>query len=416
VNAPARPDKADLANQLVRAEKDEVARGIRRLLGTPIVHEAHDPETFTLLRARRDPLAKWFEYYCGWTLTVEPRLGYARLAKVRAHADGRRPARRERSGRAPFDRRRYTLLCVVAAELLATPVTTIGLLATRVERATAVDPVVPDFDTAKRSERLAYVDVLRHLERVRALEVQDGSTEAYVESADAKVLYRVDATLLLRLLAAPTGPSSIAPPPEEIGDRFDVLLGRLTDEPRYGGDDRSEAQHTLRLRHAVFRRLLDDPVVHRDELTDAELGYLTSPTGRRLLRDAAEQAGMVLEERAEGWLLVDPDGVATDTRFPDDGHAGVAALVLLDVLLAAPGGLTDEQLVVEAEGVLRREPRWAQAYRTDDGAARLAADAVEVLASFGLARREHGVVEARPAAARYALTGVTTRSSGKDPR
>lgn len=112
---------------------------------------------------------------------------------MRGDADGRRPARRERSGRAPFDRRRYTLLCVVAAELLAIPVTTIGLLATRVERATAVDPVVPAFDTAKRSERLAYVDVLRHLERVRAVEVQDGSTEAYIDSAEAKVLYRVGA-------------------------------------------------------------------------------------------------------------------------------------------------------------------------------------------------------------------------------
>jgi hypothetical protein len=38
-----------------------------------------------------------------------------------------------------FDRRRYMLLCVVVAELLLVPVTTIGLLADRVVQATVAD-------------------------------------------------------------------------------------------------------------------------------------------------------------------------------------------------------------------------------------------------------------------------------------
>jgi len=193
---------SQLANQLVIAEKEEVAQGIRQLLATPLVTERSHPETFDLVRRRREPIRKWFDYYCGWTLTVEPRLGYARLVKVRVAADPGRPARRLRSGRAPFDRRRYVLLCVVAAELLATPVTTVGLLADRVTRASGTDEVVTTFDTASRSERMAFVDVLRLLESYGVLEVIDGSTEAFVDSSDAKVLYQVDATLLLRRCAS----------------------------------------------------------------------------------------------------------------------------------------------------------------------------------------------------------------------
>ena len=197
-----------LDNQLVTAEREEVAHGIRRLLAAPLITERSQPEAFDLVRRRRDPIRQWFDYYCGWTLTVEPRLGYARLVKVRAVTDPTRPARRLRSGRTPFDRRRYALLCVVAAELLAVPVTTIGLLADRVSRATAADDVVPAFDTAIRGERMAFVDVLRVLESYGAVEVVDGTTEAFVDSAEAKVLYRIDATLLLRLLAAPVGVDS----------------------------------------------------------------------------------------------------------------------------------------------------------------------------------------------------------------
>ncbi len=207
---------SNLSNQLVIAERDEVARGIRIMLASPLIHERGAPESFDLLRRRREPIRKWFDYYCGWSLVVEPRLGYARLAKVRPMADASRPPRRHRSGRAPFDRRRYVLLCVAAAELLSVPVTTIGLLADRVTRAMATEPVLADFDASARGERMAFVDALRMLEHLGALEVLDGATESFVDSVEAKVLYRVDATLLMRLLAAPTGVSQLAIPVDEV--------------------------------------------------------------------------------------------------------------------------------------------------------------------------------------------------------
>jgi uncharacterized protein (TIGR02678 family) len=409
---------SNLANQLVIAEREEVARAIRLLLATPLISARTAPETFDLVRRRRDPVEKWFDYYCGWSLVVEPRWGYARLAKVRVATDPTRPARRHRAGRAPFDRRRYTLMCVVAAELLAIPVTTIGLLADRVVQACASDPALPRFDTSSRAERMAFVDALRLLESFGAVEVVDGATDAYVDSAAAKVLYRVDATLLMRLPAAPVGASQVVVPADEVPLRFPELLTRLSRERRYGDtdDEVSDVRRNLRLRHSVFRKLVEDPVVHRDELTPAELAYLESPTGGQLLRRAADQAGFLVEERAEGVMLVDPDGLATDSRFPDDSsNAKVAALLLLDGIASAPGPVAVEQLHSEADALLSRFPKWAKGYRGENGSGRLVADALDVLVSFGLVRAGGGVVRARPAAARYAVTRTSTDDVEDEP-
>ena len=400
---------SSLTNQLVLAEREDVARGIRLLLANPLMSERASPESFDLVRRRREAIRQWFDYYCGWALIVEPRLGYARLVKVRAAADPSRPARRPRAGRAPFDRRRYVLLCLAAAELLAVPVTTIGLLADRVRHASATDPVVAAFDSASRAERMAFVDVLRLLELYGVLEVVDGSTDSFVESATAKVLYRIDSTLLLRLLAAPVGPSQLAVPADEVPLRLGELLGLIARERRYGrtaGDGAdivpaSDVQRNLWLRHSIFRRLADDPVLYLDDLSAEERAYLASPTGRQLLRRAADQGGFAVEERAEGVLLIDAEGLATDSRFPDDaGTAKVAALLLLDGIESTA---TIEQLRISAGELLARFPRWAKSYRDENGPAQLVSDAMAVLTGFGLVSVAGGLVQARPAAARYAV-------------
>lgn len=405
---------SSLTNQLAIAERDEVSRGIRLLLATPLISERGAPESFDLVRRRRELIKKYFEYYCGWSLVVEPRLGYARLTKVRAATDPSRPARRHRSGRAPFDRRRYVLLCVVVAELLSVPVTTIGLLADKVSRASGTDRALAGFDTASRAERMAFVDVLRWLESYGALEVVDGSTDSYVDSAAAKVLYRVDTTLLMRLLAAPVGLSQLAVPLAEVAVRFDELLSIVSRERRYGAVTEqsgalpvSDTQRNLWLRHSIFRKLIDDPVVYLDDLSADERSYLASPTGRQLLRRAAEQGGFLLEERAEGIMLVDPDALATDSRFPDDAsNAKVAALQLLDSI--GTTALTIEQLQRAATTLLSRFPRWARGYRGEDGPMQLVSDALEVLSGFGLVRVESGLVHPLPAATRYALSAIRT--------
>ncbi|MGW0316085.1 TIGR02678 family protein [Streptomyces flavidovirens] len=414
-----------LANQLVAAERQDVARAIRLLLAKPLITERSDAAVFDIIRRRQEPLTKWFDYTCGWSLVVESRRGYARLLKVRHTPDASRPARRLRSGRAPFDRRRYILLCTVAAELLAVPVTTIGLLAGRVIQAMAADPALPAFDTTSRTERMAFVDVLRLLESYGALQVLDGTTETFVDSEQAKVLYRIDATLLMRLPSAPIGPSRLAVPPEQITGRFNDLLHDLVRERRYGeapahtttrSDQAavSDTQRNLWLRHSILRRLFDDPVLYREDLSDGEETYLASPTGRQILRRAAEQAGFVLEERAEGFLLIDPDALATDATFPDDSStARIAALLLLEQITNPAGSATPEQLTAAASDLLRRFPQWAKAYQSTDGAGRLADDACTVLADFHLIHRHAGRVLARPAAWRYRATATQTPSPSR---
>jgi uncharacterized protein (TIGR02678 family) len=387
-----------LGNQLARQEIEEVSRGIRLLLARPLLTNEHDADGFDLVRRRRDPIARWFDYYCGWRLFVEPRVGYARLSKITQTPDPTRPARRLRSSKAPFDRRRYTLLCVVAAELLSGPVTTIGLLADRVVQATAADADLPSFDPARRDERSAYVDVLKFLERQGSVRPVDGTTESYLDHADAKVLYQVDTTLLVRLLAAPVPPSTVD------------TLADLVAERRYGDENASETQRNLWLRHTIMRRLVDDPVVYRKDLTEAQLGYLVSPTGRRIVHQGIAQAGFLLEERAEGLLLVDTDGIATDLKFPDDsGHAKVAALVLLD-RLTAEHEVPQQELTEEAAGLLTRFGNWAKAYQTEGGPHRLAQDGIDVLVAFGLAERANDTVRALPAAARYTVERIGMRA------
>ncbi|MEV1000443.1 TIGR02678 family protein [Nonomuraea sp. NPDC050202] len=416
---------SSLANQLVRAEKEEIARAIRTLLGRPLVSRHDDPAAFDLIRKRRGPLIQWFDYFCGWRLIVEPRQGYARLVKTGPPGPrtASRPARRRRTTRAPFDRRRYTLLCLCSAELLTSPVTTIGMLAQRVVQAAAVEPDVPAFDPVRNEERAAFVDAVKLLEHYGAVTAMDGVTEAYLGDEDAKVLYRVDTTRVIRLLAAPVPPSRVAAapaPPSGAGAapvaasaeaQGTGVPAELTAEARYGGDEPTGTQRTLWARHSLIRRLLDEPVVYRDELTPAQSAYAASLTGCRLLRRAAEEAGFVLEERAEGFLLVDPDAIATDTRFPDDGsHAKVAALLMLDLLVTS-GPVTAERLDAEAARLLRRFPQWARAYQSDGGGPRLAADALEVLTQFGLARRSGDQVAALPAAARYRVERAVQEDS-----
>ncbi len=198
-------------------------------------------------------------------------------------------------------------------------------------------------------------------------------------------------------------------PADEVCLRFNELLGQLTLERRYArtADDgtdavpASEAQRNLWLRHSVFRRLIDNPVLYMDDLSDEERAYITSPTGRRLVREAADQGGFILEDRADGMMFIDADAIATDSRFPDDAStAKVAALLLLDRLREP---CATEQLELAAAGLLARFPRWAKSYRDNDGPLQLVSDALVVLTGFGLVRVIDGLVYPLPAAARYAV-------------
>lgn len=400
------------SNLFAQEERRRMGRAVRLLLRHPVITSRRLPDDFALVQRMRDPLVKWFEHHCGWTLTVDSRAGYARLAKVTV-PDARRPLRRTRgSTAAPFDRRRYVLLCVAAAELLNHPVTTIGILAGQIEHACAVDAELPEFDVTEREQRRALSDVVYFLDDLGVVEIVDGNVAGFIDSVDSKALLRTDQAMLMSLLAAPQAPFKASQSLEANAATDDRIVALLA-EPRYfiRDDDESDdgrARHNRHMRHRILRRLLDDPVVHYVSLTEDERSYLTTITGRRIIHDAAEQAAMVLEERAEGLMLLDPDKIATDISFPDSGgNAKQAALLLLDALTSSDSLSTDRLHAITAD-LLDQHSGWAKSHRNDGGVARLLDESLELLAAMGLVVRTATLVTALPAAHRYRLNGVDT--------
>jgi uncharacterized protein (TIGR02678 family) len=383
----------------------ERSLAVRTLLAYPVVDSADDPDTFRQIARHAPWLAEYFETACGWALTVDLASGYGRLAKrAPAGPDVTRPLRRMRGQSAPFDRRRYQLLCLICAELVRHPVTTVGLLASAVGGTAGLE-------TGKYGERSAFVDALLVLRSWGALQVEGGEVEAFLDNDRANAILSADTARLHRLIVSAVAPSTV---PGDVD--FTEAVDRLLAEPRYQSAQDGEASEmsdearNRRARHLLARRLLDDPVVYFEDLSGIERDYASSSSGKRWLRLQARDAGLSLEERAEGMMAIDTDGVATDMRFPAPaGNAHQLALLLADRLvettLSGTRQLTrldPDQLQAEVAAIMARFPGWARGQREDGGPERLAREAVDLLVSFGLAFREpDGSVVARPALARY---------------
>lgn len=372
---------------------EERSRAIRHLLAAPLVDVDAAPDAFRLVARHQADLTAWFDTTCGWTLVVDVAAGFARLSKRAAGIDATRPLSRTRGLRQPFDRRRYELLCLVCAELVKHPVTTIGILA----------GAVGGLDTSRHAERAAFVDALRALVGWGALRPSGGEVDSFLDSEHGNAMLTADTARLHRLISSATAPSAL---PDDLGT--EAAVDALLREPRYGEaatePEAADADQRMKwVRHTLARRLLDDPVTYFDDLSPAELDYVGTTSGRKWLRDRVAEAGLELEERAEGLLAVDPDGIATDLHFPAPaGNAHQLALLLLDRLAEPPGALEAPALRRAVDAVLQRFPGWARSHRDGDGPERLAEEAVDLLVAFGLAVREDGGrVVARPALARY---------------
>ena len=394
----------------------ERSDAIKALLAQPLLDADQETDAFRLVVRHHPWLTEWFETVCGWRLAVDPGAGFARLGKRSAtRSDATRPLRRPRgSTDAVFDRRRYQLLCLVCAELVRAPVTTMGLLSQAVTAEAGLD-------SSRWGERRALVDALLVLVDRGVVTPGAADLEAYVGDRTANALLTADTTRLHQLLASARPPSGLpsSPPAAE-------AAAWLEAEPRYGtahtAPAEAEEEQRLRwVRHTLARRVLDDPVVHLADLTEAEQDYLANPSGRRWLRERVAEAGFVLEERADGLLAVDPDGVASDLTFPErTGHANQLALLLIDRLVRAqPDGtrrlvaLGVVELERELDDVLRRYPSWASGQRDGDGPRLLLGRAVDRLVAVGLCRRDSGgTVVALPAAARYRI-GEPTVTGGQ---
>lgn len=392
---------ATLDTTLQQAHDRDLARATRALLRRPLLRHGADPDGFALVRRHATELRTWFDQNCGWRLHVDTEV--ARLFKLaEPDAHGTHPAREPRTQLA-FGRRRYVLVCLALSVLeRADAQITLGRLAEGIIVAAGDERLVRagvSFELDGREERGDLVAVVRVLLELGALARVAGDEEAFLREA-GDVLYDVRRRVLAVLISSPRGPSTIA------ADDFDVRLDELTAEP----EPISEDLRTRAIRHRLTRRLLDDPVVYHDELSEAELAYLTSQRSA-LTRRIAERTGLVAEIRAEGIAMVDPRDELTDVRMPEVGTDGHVALLVTEYLAARAndgcGCPTSELHALVRRLAGEHQAYWRRSTRDPGAEIGLVEHALDRLAALRLIGRSGETVHPLAALTRFGLAAPT---------
>jgi uncharacterized protein (TIGR02678 family) len=379
----------------------ERRRALGALLQHPLLSAAgpHSAE-FALVRRHATWLREWLARNPGWSLQLDGEA--ARLRKTPADlADATRPAREPASGQ-PFSRRRYVLLCLALAALeRGDRQTTLGRLAGEIVAFAGADPALAAagmaFTLEGQDQRRDLVHVIRLLLELRVLARVHGDEQQYV-TGRGDALYNVNRPALAAMLNVRRGPSTI----DETA--LDRRLAALVDEP---AADIDEARNR-RLRSGLTRRLLDDPVVYYDELTEAERAYLASQRAF-ILTQIEEATGLIPEVRREGIALVDEGGELTDLGLPEEGTEGHLALLLAEHLAAcarADGAAAVGHTALHrhvAGLVARHRAHWRRDV-TDPGAEVVLTErTLDRLQALRLVRRTEDGVVPRLAIGRYAL-------------
>jgi len=395
-------DSRSIGRHQQRQQRDEFRSAVRALLMTPLMSPAH--EDFVAVRRQADALRDWFAREAGWTLQIE-REG-ARLFK--RPADLTDPTR----GLPGYDRRRYVLLCLACAVLeRADAQITLRLLGERLLQL-AGEPALMNrgftFTLGAQHERRELVTVCRTLLDLGVLQRVAGDEQAFVQAAgdQGDALYDVHRRALAGVLAAVRGPSTWAP--EDAPVTLDDRLHTLVDEHVSDSDE----GHRTALRHAIARRLLDDPVVYATTLEPEALGYFTNQRGAMAAR-LCEGAGLIAEQRAEGLALVDEGGALTDVAMPAEGTDAHATLLVAEYLARglrvgagkARADSTQEREIADFLGRAKDNygRYWRKSAREPGAEHELAAIAIERLEKLQLLARDGDVVRALPALARFAL-------------
>jgi uncharacterized protein (TIGR02678 family) len=349
-----------------------------------VVHR--HPAELAMVRRHAGALKSAFASLLGCPLVVESQ--FARLVKAPLTADTpSRPARRANG--APFNARMYAYLALVCAGLLAPDVGEQVLVSHLVEQLRAdaagtgisIDDTLPD-----RRNLVAAIELLVDW---GVLTETDGSVAGWGERRD-EALLTITRGLLPHLLARPL-PGDAGP------EQLWAVDPDVPEQPR----------------RSLRRRLVDNPLVRREDLSPGERDVLSRERSEltRLLDDAF---GLTLEVRAEGALAYDADDELTDVAFPGTGTVRQAALLLLDAIIDTLRPQADTEVQVDGRlvpGVLAPWPlvtecvdelaaRYARVWRQDEPG-RLQADVVALLSETALAAATEDGLVVHPAAARY---------------
>jgi uncharacterized protein (TIGR02678 family) len=347
----------------------ELTGAARALLTRPWRTAEADRPLFLLIRRHSEQLDRWFTQRLGYRLVTGT--DTARLVKS-GHIPTDRPLRT--STQRPFTAREYTLLALVLAATAAGP-DRISLrdLVLQVRSAAADADITLDGAT---SERRALVTALRWLVEHGIVRELDRSVTGYETDADA------DALLEVR------------------NDRMALLPAPALVDARSAGELLDHAMGDGTGRAALRRRLVEDPVMHTDDVAPEDWAEMRRRFGEES-RYLEEMFGLVLEARAEGVAAIDIDGGCTDVSFPAGGTTAHAALLLLEALTARHRDGADS-LVLDNEMQELLE-RYGRFWRKDVDPDSLRAEAVGLLSAMGVVTVEpDGRVRPRPVAARFA--------------
>lgn len=342
----------------------------RRLATRPLLVAEEDPETFGLIRRHEQTLDRWYTQRFGYRLQVT--VDTARLYKTTAVA-GRRPLRTTSSQPRPFSMREYTMLALALAAVAAGPrVISLRDLLTEV-RSAATDAGVTVSD--ETVDRRALVTALRWMIGHGLLTEMHERVDRYAGDAEADAVLQVRPD---RVALVPLPALARAETPQQLEDR---------------------PERTTATRQWMRARLLEEPVLYRSDLSDAEWAELR----RRLGEESdifEEMFGTHIEARAEGVAVIDPGDGMTDSRFPTGGTVGHAALLLLDRLVEADHvSMSSEEFVEEVRMLAaERRPYWSQLADDPD---RLARHILDLLEDHRLAEIDADTVRLLPAAWRY---------------
>lgn len=341
----------------------------RHLLMHPLTCDEHDPSAFRLIRRHEAELSRWFTQRLGYRLHLDA--DTARLFKTGASIT-RRPLRTS-TGR-PLTQLEYTLLALALAANAAGPsVISLRDLVDEIRSAAAEAEIDLAGDA---TERRALVTALRWMIDHGLADEMHEHVDAYATDDEADAVLRVRPDRIALMLVPATAGSESA----------DELLERA--------ERRSATRQWMRV------RLVEDPVLYRGDVTDAEWNELRRRLGEEE-RQLDEMFGLVLEARAEGVAMIDPTGVLADRRFPATGTLSHAALLLIEqTSTKGPGPIPYESVVaIVSELAVANASRWSREYveRPD----RLTRDVVNLLCDVSLADADDDSFRLLPAAARF---------------
>ncbi|MFI1109676.1 TIGR02678 family protein [Streptomyces physcomitrii] len=331
----------------------------RLLLAHPLIaSDGPHADLFPLIRRHADWLGKRFQQVLGYRLLVDS--SYARLFKAGLGTDSGH--RLERSTGTPFTPHTYACLALALSVLVTAPEQMLLSHLVADIRAAAADAGIELEETGRAAGKRTLVAALRQLVDWGVLIETEGRVAALAQEAGGEALITIDRELARVVVA---GPLSQA--------RNGADLVRRAADPGFGGP-----------RTYVRRMLVETPVVHLDELTDAERDWLRTRQ-RREAQAFSELLGLEMEIRAEGVALVDPEEELTDLHLPGTGTVAQAALLLAERLVerlrpqepghpatggtltigvAVPDGLVDEVLA-ELITEYGQRSNWQRGYLED---------------------------------------------------